>query len=190
MTNDNFKNLFLLLKVKGISQKEFSEIMGVSTSNVSDWKAGRAKPSLEMLIKIADYFDVSIDYLLGRKNELPNEIQLVKDLFILNNIFGLFLRKIDGNMYIMFDSMQIGTLLRLWREKLKTLSDDYYKEWVKNFPDFNIPHFEVTGQIKPKGYRTPKFDEETDSENIPCKPENISDDDKDFCLFQNCIPRI
>ncbi|MCL2698474.1 MAG: helix-turn-helix domain-containing protein [Oscillospiraceae bacterium] len=38
----------------------------MSTGNVSDWKSRRSKPNIDTLPKIADYFDVSVDYLLGR----------------------------------------------------------------------------------------------------------------------------
>lgn len=38
---------------------------------LTEWKKGKAKPSAEALSKIADYFDVSVDYLLGR-TDVPN----------------------------------------------------------------------------------------------------------------------
>lgn len=60
-------NLFALLEPRGVSKK-LSESMGISTGNISDWKSGKSKPTAEALLKIADYFNVSIDYLLGRTN--------------------------------------------------------------------------------------------------------------------------
>lgn len=47
----------------------FSKAIGVSSGNISDWKSGRSSPKQDALIKIADYFDVSTDYLLGRTDE-------------------------------------------------------------------------------------------------------------------------
>lgn len=61
----NLDNLFRLLQNRG-SSKDLSNQTGISTGNISDWKSGRSKPGLEALIKIADYFDCSIDYILGR----------------------------------------------------------------------------------------------------------------------------
>lgn len=58
-------NLFELLEPRGTSKK-LSESMGISTGNISDWKSGKSKPTAEALLKIADYFNVSVDYLLGR----------------------------------------------------------------------------------------------------------------------------
>ena len=57
--------LFELLSQRGITAKKLSEDTGISTGNISDWKSGRAKPSSEKLSILADYFNVSTDYLLG-----------------------------------------------------------------------------------------------------------------------------
>lgn len=58
--------LFELLTEKNITAKKLAEAIGASEGNVSDWKSGKAIPSAEKLILIADFFDVSLDYLLGR----------------------------------------------------------------------------------------------------------------------------
>lgn len=61
----NLDNLFNLLAKRG-KPKDLSEQTGISTGNISDWKSGRSKPSADALIKIADYYSCSVDYLLGR----------------------------------------------------------------------------------------------------------------------------
>lgn len=61
----NLTNLFSLLEKRGASKK-LSEATGISTGNISDWRTGKSKPGAESLIKIADYLDCSVDYLLGR----------------------------------------------------------------------------------------------------------------------------
>lgn len=58
--------IFDLLKESHTNQSEFAKAIGVSTGNVTDWKNGRSAPKADTLIKIADYFNVSVDYLLGR----------------------------------------------------------------------------------------------------------------------------
>ena len=50
-----------------ISQKDFAKAIGVSQQTIASWEVGRTEPSNDWLKAIADYFDVSIDYLLGRK---------------------------------------------------------------------------------------------------------------------------
>lgn len=52
-----------LAKEKGLNQTELSTIIGCSTGNISDWKRGRVKPSMDVYMKVADYFGVSVDYL-------------------------------------------------------------------------------------------------------------------------------
>lgn len=68
-----------LLRERGITQKQLAEAAKVSTGNVSDWKSGKAKPSIEVLARIAEYFDVSIDYLVGR-TDIPNTSEMI-DLY-------------------------------------------------------------------------------------------------------------
>lgn len=63
----NLANLLELLKERGVSE-DLSRNTGISSGNISDWKSGRSKPGLNSLIKIADYFDCSVDYLLDRTN--------------------------------------------------------------------------------------------------------------------------
>ena len=52
---------------KRISQFELSKALKISPSAVGMWEQGRREPDYEMLKRIADYFDVSADYLLGRE---------------------------------------------------------------------------------------------------------------------------
>ena len=54
-----------LLKDKGISAAKMMNELGFSSGLYSQWKSGKQKPSREKLEKIAYYFNVSVDYLLG-----------------------------------------------------------------------------------------------------------------------------
>ena len=51
---------------KKIKLTEIAEIIGVSQPTMSSWEAGRADPSLENLVKLAEIYGVTVDYLLGR----------------------------------------------------------------------------------------------------------------------------
>ena len=55
-----------LRKDKGIRQKELAELMHVSASTISNYETGAHYPDVEKLMELADYFDVTTDYLLGR----------------------------------------------------------------------------------------------------------------------------
>lgn len=51
-----------------LTQKQIAEILNISVTGYASWEQGKAEPSIAMLIKIADYFEVTIDYLVGRKD--------------------------------------------------------------------------------------------------------------------------
>ncbi len=47
---------------------EATRVLGISSSSFTDWKNGKGSPSLEILIKFSDYFNVSLDYLVKGEN--------------------------------------------------------------------------------------------------------------------------
>lgn len=51
---------------KGVYQKDLADYLGVSIGTISNYEQGVHNPDLNTLGKIADYYDVSVDYLLGR----------------------------------------------------------------------------------------------------------------------------
>lgn len=51
----------------GFSQEELAEKIGIKRNSYSDWENGKCKPNYEKLEKIADFFDVSLDWLFGRE---------------------------------------------------------------------------------------------------------------------------
>lgn len=55
-------------KARGISLDEFSKYTGYSIQAIGTWETGTREPNIATITKIADLFDVSIDYLLGRTN--------------------------------------------------------------------------------------------------------------------------
>ena len=52
---------------KGLTQRELGKILSVSTGTISNYENGVHYPDLEKLVQLADYFQVSTDYLLGRR---------------------------------------------------------------------------------------------------------------------------
>ena len=53
----------------GISQNKLSKELGVGQSSINRYESGEASPPYELLVKLADYYDVSLDYILGRTDE-------------------------------------------------------------------------------------------------------------------------
>lgn len=59
-------NLKKLRNEKGISQKSLAEILGVTQQTVSNYETGEIEPDITLLSRMADYFETSIDDLVGR----------------------------------------------------------------------------------------------------------------------------
>ncbi len=57
-----------LRKEKGLSQADLANALKVDRTTVVKWETAKHYPDIEMLIPIADFFEVSVDYLLGRKD--------------------------------------------------------------------------------------------------------------------------
>lgn len=54
-----------LMKQSGIKPKQLTAELGISNSSFTDWSKGKGSPSLDTVRKFADYFHVSIDYLVN-----------------------------------------------------------------------------------------------------------------------------
>ena len=57
---------------KGVTQKQLGGLFSFSKNTVCEWEKGRAEPKSEVIKKLADYFEVTTDYLLGRSDDFGN----------------------------------------------------------------------------------------------------------------------
>ena len=55
-----------LIRNSGKSENALEKAIGLAQGSIKNWRNGKSKPSLEAVSKIADYFGVSVDYLLGK----------------------------------------------------------------------------------------------------------------------------
>ncbi|MBQ8292155.1 MAG: helix-turn-helix transcriptional regulator [Clostridia bacterium] len=60
------KRLYEQRKLNGLTQRELAEKLGIAQPSYVRYENGTAEPNYENLVKLADTFDVSVDYLLGR----------------------------------------------------------------------------------------------------------------------------
>lgn len=58
-----------LRKEKKVSQDVLANGLGVTRTQISDLENGKTTTSIEKLVALADYFDVSLDYLVGRSDD-------------------------------------------------------------------------------------------------------------------------
>lgn len=61
-----FNRIAILRNQRSLTQAELAEIFGVAQSTIQSWECGTRQPPLDRLIAIADYFNVSLDYLMDR----------------------------------------------------------------------------------------------------------------------------
>ena len=67
-------NLLTLRKELNLTQEEMSKKLNLGRCTYGNYEIERTDPSIDILIKLADFFECSIDYLVGRSNELDTVI--------------------------------------------------------------------------------------------------------------------
>ena len=132
-----------LLQKYGVTSYKVSKETGVTQTSLSNWKSGRNTPSTKTLQKIADYFGVSVDYLMTGKEETSDkEPQLKpKDERDIKNILANTeqLLKQDGLMFdgdpaspeaieSILSAMQIGMEMAKKKNKGKYTPKKYKKD--------------------------------------------------------------
>lgn len=65
MKNTTVARIFQLLKESGLTAKEFAEKANIAGGSMTDWKTGRAKPSVDPLRKISQKYKVQLEWLTG-----------------------------------------------------------------------------------------------------------------------------
>lgn len=68
MRNKFAARLNELLADNEISKRSLAKKIGVSATSISDWSTGKIQPTAENIYLIAEYFQISADYLLGLKD--------------------------------------------------------------------------------------------------------------------------
>ena len=90
------KQIRFLRQSMQLNQVELGKRLGVAKQSISNWEKDNIMPSVEMLVKIADFFHVSTDYLLGRDYQESDSIKIL-------DIIGLTPEQIKHIQYIVDD---------------------------------------------------------------------------------------
>lgn len=73
-------NIKELRKQRGLRQEQLAEVMGVSTASVSKWETNQSYPELTLLAELADFFEVSMDTLVGHKLKADRMEELIAQM--------------------------------------------------------------------------------------------------------------
>lgn len=79
MLNEQIREL---RNIRGISQIQLANKLGVTKQSVSNWENDNILPSIEMLVKIANFFEVSTDYLLGLDKKRTLDVENLTEIQI------------------------------------------------------------------------------------------------------------
>jgi len=71
------ERLRFLMESDNITQDSLAEYLGIARQSVAQWKDGKTKPDIYFLDKIADFFRVSTDYLLGRTEDFKGDADVM-----------------------------------------------------------------------------------------------------------------
>lgn len=66
-----------LRQTQGLNQVQLADKLGTTKQSISNWENDNIVPSVDMLEKIADFFRVSTDYLLGREKKPVTGVRLI-----------------------------------------------------------------------------------------------------------------
>lgn len=58
-----------LRKINNLRQKDVAEFLNISITGYASWEQGLSEPNIENLIKLADFYNTTVDYLINREEE-------------------------------------------------------------------------------------------------------------------------
>ena len=76
-----------LLDMNGVKSADVARATGISNMTFSDWKKGKSTPKMDKIEKIAKYFGVTTDYMMGKKSEVPS-LSMVDEHFELIKLYS------------------------------------------------------------------------------------------------------
>ena len=88
-----------LRKSKGVTQADLAQAMGLSQQAIARWEVNRSEPDNETMCRLASYFGVSSDYLLG----IPIHAQADTERRTDNLQFAAILRRLQTDINLAFD---------------------------------------------------------------------------------------
>ncbi len=131
-----------LLKEYGATTYQVAKATGISTASFTGWKQGKWNFKQDKLQKIADYFGVSIEYLMTGKDSSPKSepaLSSKDERDIAKELSGI-LDKLDSNDGLMFDSDEF---------------DDETRDYLKSSLELALTNAKIMAKRKftPKKYR-------------------------------------
>lgn len=96
-----------LRKAKGLTMKQLGEVLGVAESTISHYETGRRQLDNETLLKLGEFFDVSVGYILGVEKPNPPVLN-ERDERDIAKTLDILMAQLDSSGDIMFDGDPIS----------------------------------------------------------------------------------
>lgn len=127
-------NIQILLQQRKLSSRKMLLDLNFSLSSMSEWKSGKTKPSIEHLVKISDYFGVSIDYLLGLDSMTLEENEITK---IYNQLDDKGKKELLEKAKEIQKNQQLDKLVEMWKndDTSYLIADDGDSKTIKLTPE-------------------------------------------------------
>lgn len=123
------KNIRNLRLQKNIPQRDLAQIIGVSKSTMSNYERNYSTPDPDILVKLADYFNVSIDYLFDYEDS--HKFELTKESSNYNHPNAAVLSKDEWNLLNYYNRLQDenkdyikGQMIQLFLGQTEVKSED------------------------------------------------------------------
>ena len=90
--SDTVQRIFQLMEQRHVSAYRVSQETGISQARISGWKTGKSNPKQDALEQLADYFGVSVDYLLGNEEKPASQEadELIKNDPLAGQLFAAY----------------------------------------------------------------------------------------------------
>lgn len=135
--SDRLKELRLL---KGYTQSEVAEYIGVKQNSYNSWENGKREPKFSTVVVLARLFNTSVDYLLGETNDNRSSQRLLELLEETNNKVDNIFNKSNSDDLLPLNLRRLRENKGLTREELETFlpsRGDYFK-WELGISEPNL----------------------------------------------------
>ena len=128
---------------KGVTQNDLANYLGLTPKMISFYELEERFPPHDIIVKLADYFDVSTDYLLGR-SEIKNSEKLLRDNNLLNTLPQEHLKtagtcKTDSPIVLSKLESNLLEMFRLLDDRDRTdIHDNIYCKYRRAYKDSTL----------------------------------------------------
>ena len=145
------ENIRAFRKEKGLTQEQLAEVFGVTVGAVHKWENGLTTPELSLILEMADFFDLSLDVMIGfepKDNGVQDSIKRIRLLTASHDHEGVIeaekaLKKYPHNFDIVYHCAQyylsIGSFLTSKKKYLKRSKELYYQA-IRLLPQNKDPY--------------------------------------------------